>query len=91
MFSSTVLLLALLVAVVAYVVQTARLRAAHRANAASVKLRLSTRAIRTVERNGGIDAYLLATPDSRLPEPALAVKRRLRKAQAKRQAAATPG
>jgi len=53
-----------------------------------VKLRMSTRAIRTVERNGGIDAYLLKTPDSRLPEAALAVKRRLRRAQAKRQAAA---
>jgi large subunit ribosomal protein L28 len=53
-----------------------------------VKLRMSTRAIRTVERNGGIDAFLLATPDRRLPEPALAVKRRLRRAQAKRQAAA---
>jgi signal transduction histidine kinase len=39
MFSSAVLLLALLVAVVAYVLHTARLRAAQRANAAAVKLR----------------------------------------------------
>ena len=39
MISSVVLLLALLVAVVAYVVQSSRLRAAHRANAATVKLR----------------------------------------------------
>jgi large subunit ribosomal protein L28 len=52
-----------------------------------VKLRMSTRAIRTVERNGGIDAFLLGTPDSRLPEAALVVKRRVRRAQAKRQAA----
>jgi len=53
-----------------------------------VRLRLSTRAIRTVERNGGIDAFLLGTPDRRLTEAALVVKRRIRRAQAKRQAAA---
>jgi large subunit ribosomal protein L28 len=52
-----------------------------------VKLRMSTRAIRTVERNGGIDAFLLSTPNRRLPEAALTVKRRLRRASAKRQAA----
>jgi large subunit ribosomal protein L28 len=55
-----------------------------------VKMRLSTRAIRTVERSGGIDAFLLATPDRRLPEPALALKRRLRKARTKREAASAP-
>ena len=54
----------------------------------SVRLRLSTRAIRTIEHNGGIDAFLLTTPDSRLPEEALVLKRRIRRAQAKRQAAA---
>ena len=54
---------------------------------AEVRMRLSTRAIRTVERNGGIDAFLLATPDRRLPEAALAVKRRIRRAQAKKEAA----
>jgi large subunit ribosomal protein L28 len=52
-----------------------------------VRLTLSTRAIRTVERNGGIDAFLLATPDRRLPEAAQAVKRRIVKAQAKKAAA----
>jgi large subunit ribosomal protein L28 len=56
----------------------------------ALRLRLSTRAIRTVERNGGIDAFLLGTPNRRLPEPALALKRRIRKAQAK-QRAAQPG
>jgi large subunit ribosomal protein L28 len=35
-----------------------------------VKLRMSTRAIRTVERNGGIDAFLLGTPDRNLPPAA---------------------
>ena len=54
----------------------------------SVRLRLSTRAIRTIEHNGGIDAFLLTTPDSRLTEEALVLKRRIRRAQAKRQAAA---
>ena len=38
----------------------------------SVRLRLSTRAIRTIEHNGGIDAFLLGTPDRRLPEEAQA-------------------
>ncbi len=53
-----------------------------------VRLRMSTRAIRTVEHNGGIDAFLLGTPNSRLPEEALTVKRRILKAQAKKHAAA---
>jgi large subunit ribosomal protein L28 len=50
----------------------------------AVRMRLSTRAIRTVEHNGGIDAYLLSTPDSRLTIEAKALKRRLLRAQAKR-------
>ena len=54
----------------------------------SVRLRLSTRAIRTIEHNGGIDAFLLTTPDSRLTEDALVLKRRIRRARAKREAAA---
>ena len=53
----------------------------------SVTLRLSTRAIRTVERNGGIDAFLLGTPNSRLPVDALALKRRILRARARREAA----
>lgn len=52
----------------------------------SVRLRLSTRAIRTIEHNGGIDTFLLGTPDRRLPEEALTLKRRIVRAQAKRQA-----
>jgi large subunit ribosomal protein L28 len=50
----------------------------------SVRMRLSTRGIRTVEHNGGIDAYLLGTPDSRLTVEGKALKRRLLRAQAKR-------
>ncbi len=55
---------------------------------ADVHLRMSTRGIRTVEHNGGIDAFLLGTRNSRLPEEALVVKRRLLRAQAKRAAGA---
>ena len=54
----------------------------------SVSMRLCTRAIRTIERNGGIDAFLLGTPNSRLPEEALALKRRILRARVKQQAAA---
>ena len=54
-----------------------------------VRLRLSTRAIRTVERNGGIDAFLLGTSDRRLTETALAVKRRILRAQSRRGAEAS--
>jgi large subunit ribosomal protein L28 len=53
-----------------------------------IRLRISTRAIRTVERNGGIDAFLLATPDRRLTETALTVKRRILRAQSRRGAEA---
>jgi large subunit ribosomal protein L28 len=53
-----------------------------------VSLRVSTRALRTVEHNGGIDAFLLGTPNSKLPAEALVVKRRIQRAQVKRAAAA---
>jgi len=52
----------------------------------AVRMRLSTRAIRTVEHSGGIDAFLLGTPNSRLTEDAKVLKRRLLRAQAKRSA-----
>jgi large subunit ribosomal protein L28 len=55
-----------------------------------VRLRLSTRAIRTIEHNGGIDAFLLSTPARRLPEEARIVKRRIERARAKREAASAP-
>lgn len=51
---------------------------------ASVSLRMSTRAIRTVEHAGGIDAFLLATPNRRLPPEALTLKRRIVKAAARK-------
>ena len=48
----------------------------------SVRLRLSTRAIRTIEHNGGLDAYLLSTSDAKLPNDARRIKRRIKKAAA---------
>jgi large subunit ribosomal protein L28 len=53
-----------------------------------VRLRLTTRALRTIEHNGGIDAYLLGRPNSRLAPEALPLKRRIERAQAKRAAKA---
>lgn len=54
----------------------------------TVRLRLTTRGIRTIEHNGGIDAFLLGAPNRRLPDEARVLKRRLVRAQAKRQQAA---
>lgn len=48
-----------------------------------VKLRLTVNAIRTVEHNGGLDAYLLSTPDAKLPTDARRLKRRIEKAAAR--------
>ena len=54
-----------------------------------VKLRLTTNAIRTIEHNGGLDAYLLDTSDSKLTIEARALKRRILQAKAKREANAS--
>ena len=45
-----------------------------------VRLRVSTRALRTVQKVGGIDAFLLGTDDAKLPPEAIVVKRRVRRA-----------
>jgi large subunit ribosomal protein L28 len=47
-----------------------------------VRLRVSTRALRSVEHNGGLDRYLMTTADAKLAEPALRLKRKVRKALA---------
>jgi large subunit ribosomal protein L28 len=47
-----------------------------------VRLRVSTRALRSVQHNGGIDRYLMTTADAKLAEPALRLKRKVRKALA---------
>ena len=54
----------------------------------SVRIRVTTHGLRTIEHNGGLDAFLLTTPNRRLPEEAQALKRRIQRAQAKKQAAA---
>ena len=50
----------------------------------SVRMRLCTRALRTIEHNGGLDAFLLSTPNRRLPEEAQALKRRVLRAHVAR-------
>ncbi|HXM85550.1 MAG TPA: 50S ribosomal protein L28 [Stellaceae bacterium] len=54
----------------------------------SVRLKLSSSAIRTIEINGGLDAYLLSVSDGRLPTEARRLKRRIVKAQARKDGAA---
>jgi large subunit ribosomal protein L28 len=52
-----------------------------------VALRVTANGIRTIEHNGGIDAWLLGTRDSRLGVAALKIKKQLVKAQTRKQAA----
>jgi large subunit ribosomal protein L28 len=54
----------------------------------SVRLRLTVYGIRTVEANGGIDAYLLGTPNRKLPPEARRLKRRIERAAERKKAAA---
>ena len=49
----------------------------------SVSLRISTRALRTVAKKGGLDRFLLTTDDAKLPERALRLKRKIRKSMSK--------
>ena len=46
----------------------------------TVRLRVSTRGLKTIEHNGGIDAFLLSVNDSKLSEEALRLKRRVQRA-----------
>lgn len=45
-----------------------------------IQLRISTRALRSVQHNGGLDSYLLSRNDAKLPETALRLKNKIRKA-----------
>ena len=54
----------------------------------SVRMRLTTHALRTIEHNGGLDAFLTTTPNRNLPPEAQTVKRRLVRAAAKKAATA---
>jgi len=46
----------------------------------TVRLRISANALRTVEKRGGIDAFLLVERDAKLPQSGLRLKRRVEKA-----------
>jgi len=48
-----------------------------------IRLRLTVNAIRSIEHNGGLDAYLLSTANAKLPAEARRLKRRIEKAGAK--------
>ncbi len=52
----------------------------------AVRLRISGHGLRTVEHNGGLDAFLLGRPDSKLTVEARRIKRRIERAKAKREA-----
>lgn len=49
----------------------------------SLRLRVSAYGLRSVEHNGGLDAYLLKTADGKLAPAAQKIKRRIKRAQAK--------
>ena len=41
----------------------------------SFRLKVATSAIRTVEKKGGLDSFLISTPNSKLPENAKKIKK----------------
>ena len=47
----------------------------------TIQLRLSVAAIRTIEKRGGLDAFLLSTPTAKLGKKARVLKRRVQRAQ----------
>lgn len=49
----------------------------------SMRLRVSAYGLRSVEHNGGLDAFLLKTADGKLAPAALKIKRRIKRQQAK--------
>jgi large subunit ribosomal protein L28 len=49
----------------------------------TVRLRISVNAIRTIEHNGGLDAFLLSRPDTKLTDEARRLKRRIERAAAR--------
>ncbi len=51
--------------------------------AGMVRLRISMYGLRTLEHKGGLDAFLLGTPDAKLPVETRRIKRRIRKALAR--------
>jgi large subunit ribosomal protein L28 len=52
-----------------------------------VRLRISAHALKTVERNGGLDAFLLQAKDETLSDRCLRLKRDIKKASSEQAAA----
>jgi large subunit ribosomal protein L28 len=52
-----------------------------------VRLRLSARGLRTIEHNGGLDAWLLDTADTKLGQELRRLKRQIERAKERRAAA----
>ncbi|MBN8543393.1 MAG: 50S ribosomal protein L28 [Alphaproteobacteria bacterium] len=53
----------------------------------TVKLRISTNTLRTIDHNGGLDNYLMSVHSAKLSDEARALKRRIVKARIAAQAA----
>jgi len=53
----------------------------------TVRVRVAVSALRSIEHRGGLDAFLLSTPDAKLSDEARRIKRRIERAKAKRAAA----
>lgn len=51
-----------------------------------VSLRILPKTLRSIDKNGGIDTYLLSTSNRKLAEEALKVKKRIQKKQGKKAA-----
>lgn len=51
-----------------------------------IRMRLTPNGVRTVEKNGGIDLFLMGTSNRKLTPEALVLKRRILKAKAKQAA-----
>jgi large subunit ribosomal protein L28 len=47
----------------------------------TLRLSVSTRALRSIQKRGGLDAFLLGTADSALPPEALKLKHQVKKAR----------
>ena len=52
----------------------------------TIRLRLSARGLKTIEHAGGIDAWLLATPNAKLDDETKRLKRRVSRALERRAA-----
>ena len=51
-----------------------------------VSLKITPNALRTIEQKGGLDAYLLGSPASKLSNTALMLRKRIKKVEARKAA-----